>query len=239
MRKLLVLAVVLTGLVLSSSAFAKAKKKGKDEGIIPTGIASFDRVFDRVDAIDGRLSRSEKQVRTSKSNLNTALGLKRNAPVSTALNQLQNKAQGKVKLALDNKAVPKLQVTDAVPANVQKAVDAVNSMTTNFSTTLDELTGMAPEIDQLVKETRKMPTNLKKEFSKRNDGLLDQIIKLPKAAKALTHDIGVTKGLSGRATSLTREMNGVLGLVRSEFGGGGGGSGGGKKPAPGKKPVKR
>jgi hypothetical protein len=231
MRKLLILAVTLMGLVLSSSAIAKEKKKGKEEeGIIPTGIASFDRVFNRVDAIDGRLTRSERQVRTSKTNLNTALDLKRNAPMSTAVTQLRNQAEGKVQLAVDDKAVPKLQVTDAVPRNVQNAVDALNAMTTNFSTTLEELTGLAPEIDKLVKDTRKMPANLKDEFAKGNEGLLDQLLKLPKASKALTHDIGVTKGLTGRTTSLTREMNQVLGLVSTEFAPG-------KKPTGGTKPA--
>ncbi|MEZ4238834.1 MAG: hypothetical protein R3F59_22305 [Myxococcota bacterium] len=234
MRRLLVLAVTLVGLVLASGAQAKDAKKGKkeDTGIILTGVSSFDKVFTRVDNIDGRLTKSEKQVRTSRTNLNTALGVKRNAPVSTALTQLRNQAEGKVRLAVDDKAMPKLELTDAVPPNVQKAVDALNAMTANYSTTLTELTGLKPEIEKLVQSTRKMPANLKNEFSKDNAGLLDQVFKLPKTAKALKQDITVTKGLTGRTTALTKECTTVLGLVKNEFapsGRGGHANGGGAR----------
>src|SRR5688500_8173850 len=95
----------------ADDAFGKDKKKtkkDKDEGILMTGITAFDSVFVRVGEIDKRLAASEAHLRTGKSDLNTALELKRGTPISTGIAELQERAQGKVSLAMNNQAVPKL-----------------------------------------------------------------------------------------------------------------------------------
>lgn len=224
--------LVIGSLVFGGDAFAKDKKKKKDkedEGIQMTGIEAFDSVFKRVGEIDGRLAASEAELRTGKGNLNTALELKRGTPISDGIAELQDRAAGKVSLAVNKQAMPKLTVDQAVPSNVQSAVDAVNAMTVNFSTSLTELAALAPEIDGLVKETRKMPARLKDEF---DGGALDMLFTLPKVSKALTHDIDITTGLAARSTSVTTRMTDVLGVVQSEFGHGkpGAGTGKGNKP---------
>lgn len=230
--------VVLGLLVSSLSAEAadKKKKKGKeDEGIILTGLPAFDSVFKRVGEIDRRLSASEGQLRSGKSNLNSALDLKRGTPISDGIAELRSRAEGKVSIAVDKRAMPKLTVDEAVPSNVQSAIDAVNAMTGNFATSLVELRALAPEIDGLVKETTKMPARLKDEFTKGGGGTLDKLFTLPKVSKALTHDIGITAGLADRTTSVTTRMTDVLSVVTTEFGGRapGNGSGGRQGASPG------
>ena len=59
--------------------------------------------------------------------MNTVLGVATDAPVATALKDLQTKAAGKIKVAM-NGAKPKLAASDAVPENVQKGIDATNGL---------------------------------------------------------------------------------------------------------------
>ena len=208
-------------MALGSDAWAgkdKDKKKDKkQQGIELTGIQSFDRVFARVGEIDSLLTDAELQLRTGKRNLNTALDLKKGTPIADGLANLQNRAEGKLGIAMDG-AVPKLAATDAVPANVQNAVDAVNGLTLNMTTSLADIKAIAPEIDRLVKDAQKLPNRLKDEFTKTNGaGLVDMLFKLPKTSKALTHDIKVTTGLAGRTTALTSRMTDILGVLHDEF----------------------
>ena len=223
--------VVLGLLLCGDDALAKdkkgkKKKKKEDEGIELTGIAAFDQVFARVGEIDQRLAASELELRTGKGNLNEALDLKRGTPITNGIAELQNRAGNKLSVAVNKQAVPKLTADDAVPSDVRSAMDAVNAMTGNFSTSLTELHALGPEIDGLVKEAKKMPSRLKDEF---DGGALDKLFTLPKVSKALTHDIGITTGLADRTESLTTRMTEVMTVVRTEFAPAQGGGGGGKQ----------
>jgi hypothetical protein len=104
---------------------------------------------------------------------------------------------------------------------------------------IQQLTDLAPEMQQLVKQTSKMPGRLVDEFSKSGGGgLFDKLFKLPKISKALTQDVQLTAGLPDRANGIQSKMTDIAGSVSSSFGGpnvGGGGHGGGGsgKPAGG------
>lgn len=214
-----VVVVLVLGSLAASPAWAgkDKKKKGKDdEGILLTGIEAFDDVFVRVGEIDARLASAEGQLRSAKKNLNTALELKKGTPLADGIAELSARAQGQVTVALTEQAVPKLQVSDAVPSNVQSAVDAVNTLTSNLTTSIADLQALGPEIDGLVKATRTMPTKLKDEFSD-SAGLIEKLFELPKTTKALNRDISITTGLPERTTSLTGRMTDILGIVNTEF----------------------
>jgi hypothetical protein len=237
--------VFAVGLLLSGVAQAKDDKgKGKDkkdqpDGIELTGIEAFDSVFSQVADIDKTLSKMEGQLRDGKNNLNEALDLKKGTPVSDGLAELKTRAGNKVQVAMDKGGMPKLEATDALPSNVQGAVEAVNAMTSNFGVSIQQLTDLAPEMQQLVKQTSKMPGRLVDEFSKSGGGgLFDKLFKLPKISKALTQDVQLTAGLPDRANGIQSKMTDIAGSVSSSFGGpnvGGGGHGGGGsgKPAGG------
>jgi hypothetical protein len=193
------------------------KKGRKQDGIELTGIQSFDRVFTRVGEIDRLLSNAEAELRTGKRNLNTALELKKGTPLSDGIAELQDRAGGKLGLAMDGR-IPKLETTDAVPSNVQSAVDAVNGLTGNLTTSIADMQSLAPEIERLVKDAQKLPTRLKDEFTRTNGaGLVDMLFKLPKTSKALAHDIEITAGLADRTSSLTSRMTDILGVLQHEF----------------------
>lgn len=214
------LAVLLSG----GSALAKGTRE-TPEGIELTGIKSFDKVFRKVDGIDQRLTNAERDLQSGQQQLNTSLELKRGAPFSDAIAELKERAEGKLELSVSTMSAPTLSTTDAVPSNVQRSVDALNALTLDVTSALDELSGIGPEIDALVRKTGDMPANLREEFKKDSGSLLSMLFELPKTSKTLSHDLAVTRELPGRAVAVTEEMTALLDIVHSEFRGGGGGQG--------------
>ncbi len=219
--KWLLVCVIGASLGLSDAAHAKKDKQELD-GIELTGIQSFDKVFRQVDGIDKRLSGAERDLKSGQRELNTSLELRKGAPFSDAISELQARAGDKLDLSMRSGAVPTLQVTDAVPSNVQHSVDAFNALTLDVSNALEGLAGIGPEIDALVRETRNMPANLKNEFKKDNSNLLGMLLEFPQTSKLLTHDLAVTRELPSRATSVTNEMTSLLDVAASGFRGGSG-----------------
>jgi hypothetical protein len=226
MRKLAMLfggLLVLSTLTASDARAGKGddddkKKKKKDEGIELTGIDAFDSVFSRVSEIDSLLSDVDAQLRTGKHNLNLALDLKKGTPISDGLAELQERAGGKLTAALNEQGIPQLTAADAVPTDVQSAIDAVNGLTANLTTSLTDVQNLVPELDKIGKDVQKMPDRLKDEFANQSGtDLLDTLFTLPKTTKALTHDIDVTTGLADRTTSLTGRMTDILGTVQQQF----------------------
>jgi hypothetical protein len=222
----------------------KEKPRKKKDGVQETGIKSFDRVFKEVGDIDGRLADSESQLRKGRQNLNAALGLPKGTPFSDALADLQNKAEGKLRLGVSNGAIPKLEPTDAVPANVQTAVDGFNGFTQNLTASIANVGDLSKDITRLVDATAHMPKNLVDEFSKSSGGvsIIEKLFVLPKAVKATSHNIKIVTGLDDRVTSLSHRMTDLVDLVNSSFQpmpdkggrGGGDGRGGGNGKGKGK-----
>ena len=192
-------------------------KKKKDKGIESTGIASFDRVFEKVGSIDTTLSKVEGSLRSAKLNLSTALALEQGTPLRDALAELQRTAGGKISLVQRGK-IPTLSVADGVPSNVRTAVNAVNDLVGNLSGSMDELVALPGQISGLVKETKDFPSQLRAEFSKDSSGLLALLFKLPKVSSALRHNLAVVTGLPDRTVRVTERSTEILGVVTSSFG---------------------
>lgn len=220
----------------------KDKKRKKKDGVQETGIKSFDRVFKEVGDIDTRLASAESELRLGRQNLNTALGLPKGTPFADALADLQNKAEGKLRLGVSNGAVPKLEPTDAVPSNVQAAVDGFNGFTANLTSSITDVSHLSSDITRLVDATAHMPENLVAEFSKSSGGvsIIEKLFVLPKAVKATGHNIKIVTGLDDRVTSLSHRMTDLVDLVNDSFapmpgkGGKGGHAGDGKGKGKGK-----
>lgn len=217
-------AFVVSVLLLLSGADAFAKKdkdagKGKkDTTIVMTGIEAFDEVFVHVQEIDARLNSAESALHTARTSLNSALDLKRGTPLKTAITELKERGQGQLGLAIDNKAVPKLTVSDAVPTNVQSAVDAVNLLTSSLATSITDLATLPGEVSQVVKQSKSMPARLKDEFKNTDGaGLASMLFSFPKTSKALTGNLKVTSALPSRSERVVGRMNDIMGVVKTEF----------------------
>lgn len=205
----LMLAMALT----TAPAHAK-KDKDKEKGIQETGIEAFDAVFSDVAAIDARLTNANKVLSSAKKELQTTLGLKKGTPLSDAIKELNARADGKIGLAMNGK-VPTLEPTDAVPTDVQTGIASVNQMNSDIVTSIADLTQVAKEVDSIIKKTKTFPNDIKKEFA--DDSLLDKIFKMPKAVKATTNNLGVTKDLAPKTDKVLTRMQEIEQTVRTEF----------------------
>jgi len=161
-----------------------------------------------------------------------------------ALADLQNKAEGNLRLGLSGGGIPKLEATDAIPSNVQKAVDGFNGFTTNLTSSLDDVGQVSKDISHLVNATSKMPANLMQEFSKSSNGtigLIEKLFILPKAIKNTTHNVKVVAGLDDRVSLLNHRIQDLVGTVQNSFDGPktgkgkGNGGGNGKRKGKGKR----
>jgi hypothetical protein len=206
--------VPLLALGLAFATPALAKKGDDDEGIIKTGIVSFDRVFNDVASIDRRLSNAQAMLGDARVNLNTALGLKEGTPLKKGFAELKERADGKVDLVMKG-AIPTLEAKEAVPSDVTKGIDAVNGFTGNLVASLNDLAAVPGDARNLVQKTKTFPASLQKELQGGN--LIDQLVAGPKVAKALTHNLGVTKALPTKADRVVGRMNSLQTTVVSEF----------------------
>jgi hypothetical protein len=125
-------ATLALSLMLAAPALAAKDKDKKDKAeerptIELCGLASFDEVFTKVAAIDEQLAAARQLLTTANRDLNTALELEKGTPLQDGLADLKAEAEGKLTVAMEG-TVPKLQAKNAVPANLQAAIDAVNGM---------------------------------------------------------------------------------------------------------------
>ena len=220
-------------LALLAAPVAHAKKE-KDEGIMEVGIVTFDRVFADVAKIDTKLTNTQAWLATARTNLNTSMGLKEGTTIRNGIAELKARAGDKVALVTKGN-VPTLEAKEAVPTDVQKGIDAVNSLSTNLTKSIAELASIPADARALVTKTKTFPADLQKEL--KEGSLIDKLVAGPKAVKATTHNLGVTKELVPKSDRVVKRMNDINGVLVSEFAPG-------KKPAspakaPAKAPAKR
>jgi hypothetical protein len=195
-------------------------KGGKGDDKLPRvemiGIESIDAVFKRLDRLDKKVRDAEREVNTSQRNLNKALGIKNDQPIQKALDNLQKRAEGKVKVATKG-GPPRLEPTDAVPANIQQAIDAVNAMVKSFIAAIDDLKDVPKLSKALIDECKALPNSLRAEVASGPGGFIGVIFELPKALKAVTNNIKVASSLPKRTVTVTTKMANVVGTVTNEF----------------------
>ncbi|MFT4627087.1 MAG: hypothetical protein ACI8PZ_005768 [Myxococcota bacterium] len=217
---LMVVAVVLLALGAPGSALAKKKgkknAKGKSPKVELVGIESFDKVFRQLRKLDNTVGSAEKEANKSQRNLNSALGIKNDTPVKKGLDNLKNRADGKIGVATKG-GVPSLKATDAVPKNVENAINAVNVMVSSFSASLGDLGDAVQQSKELSSSVAKMPANVKDEFMKDSGSFLDLLFKLPKTIKAVGGNLKVATSLPGRSASIIGKMTNIVGAVTSTF----------------------
>lgn len=115
-----------------------------------TGIADVDAIFQK--AIDplNNLKAANNALANLNTNLVTALGLPAGTPIADAIADLKTKAEGKITLAMNEKGMPALSPSDAVPANVQKAIDAVNDGVSQAQIAGEKLTELPSQVKEVV-----------------------------------------------------------------------------------------
>jgi len=199
MRLLQLIAAALLGVSIAFAPAAHAKKDKSKDGdytkIEMTGIKSVDDLFKEVRAIQKNLSAVEKSINGTTSSLTTTLGLAKDTPLNTALTDLKNKADGKLQVAM-NGTTPHLSTTDAVPANVQEAIDAVNSGIADVTSSIAGLKELPTQIKSIQDKATKLdPAKIKDEAGKSGLGLGDTL----SAVKIVGSNLKATSQTAGRA----------------------------------------
>lgn len=215
----LVLAVALFGLsVASQDAWAK-KDKGGDAAasteeltIEVTGIASFDSVFGKAKSILDELNATTKSINDANANLVQVLALPAGTPVADALADLQKKAEGKIKVAL-NGTTPKLQASDAVPQNVTDAINACNNMVDAGEKALGSLQKIIADGKALVSEVIGIPPKITAEVKAAGIPLKE----IPSVTKKINHNVDVVKTIPDAATNLTNSIQATFESIKSTF----------------------
>ncbi len=211
----LVLAAVMpTGDAFAGKKDATEQPQGAaDElAIQKTGLASMDQFFGQVQGQLDRLHGARRDMQTGSDNLAVALGLATGTPVQSALQDLRSKAQGKVKVALDGR-VPKLQASDAVPENVQKGIDAVNTLVDADLAAAAACQEVATQAGPLAQEAPGMVGRVPAEA--KSAGL--KVTEIPGVTKKVKHNVDVTRSLPDEAQKTLTVAQGNVDLVATTF----------------------
>ncbi len=144
---------------LPSVAFAGAKAADPYPAIVLTGISQFDGVFGQAKDIQDKLKAETESLGKARTDVNTALEVATDSPFETALADLVKKAEKKVGVAMEG-TMPKLSASSAVPANVQKGIDAVNGLITAAGHAVTTATGLKADATALVSACTGFPAQV-------------------------------------------------------------------------------
>jgi hypothetical protein len=202
-RFVLVLVVFFGAFVFSPPAEAKRKRT---RAIQMTGVQSFDKVFKKARKANKRLRSAEKNLRDSKTALRQTLKLSRKSTYVQGLKELKRRANGKLRVVMVG-GTPKLKATDAIPSEIQKSIDAINSLTTTMPQSVRDLKSVTRSSKQMYNQARQFPTNIRRELSSKGiDGMFSVVVKSPRIAKRTYRNMKVIGAMPKRATSVSTEL---------------------------------
>ncbi|MCK6501880.1 hypothetical protein L6R53_00505 [Myxococcota bacterium] len=185
-----------------------------------TGIDSFDSVFREARDLDERFDSAKAALDSGRTTLNSALGLAEGTPFADAIADLQAKAQGKLQVAVDEGGGLSLQASDAVPANVQAAVDSLNATLASYKAAVADLAGAKDDITSLVNATKSFPSQLQSDF-KNLDLSLNEV---PGKLETVRDNVRIIGNMPERVDKLGGAMQDNIAVVTGTFGGGGRGA---------------
>jgi hypothetical protein len=198
-----------------SDQTGKTGKKSSEFRIQKTGIEAFDSVFSQVADIHGQLDVADQTLKDGKKALTGALGLGRGFSFADAMSELKNRAEGKVKLAMKG-TTPTLELTDAVPSDVQNAVTAVNKAITDYQASVVALAALPEESKALTEQVKDFPKTFRKEYAHFKLSL-SNIKKTWTKAKKIKSNIDVTAKTPDRAAQVVDRLNENVAVVTSTF----------------------
>lgn len=212
MRNTLVLALAATMMVWAPTAEAKKDKSAEAAAptfeIKDTGIAKIDATFTKAKAPIESVIKARGEIDALSKNLVTALGLTEGTAFADAVADLKTKAAGKVKVSIENHGLPKMTASEAVPANVQAAIDAVNAGFANITTAVAALTEIPAQLAAVAEEAKTYtdPNVLKDLASDNPAALLKAPKTIAKNIEALTQAPNEVKALGLAADTCKKNL---------------------------------
>ncbi|MBN1337506.1 MAG: hypothetical protein JXB39_16255 [Deltaproteobacteria bacterium] len=203
-----------TGDASAAKKEAPAQQEAEAELTIQkTGLASMDQFFGQVQGLVDRLQAAQKQLHQGSTNLNTALGLTMDGPLQSALTSLKDRGEGKLSVAMEGNK-PRLKAADAVPANVQQGIDAVNDMVDADLAAVEACEHVATESEPLAEKAPGMV--MKVPADAKGAGL--KVTEIPAVTKKVKHNVDVTTALPDQARKTLAAAKESIDLVTAVFG---------------------
>lgn len=223
---------LLVSFTVSNSAEAKKPKKGEEVAapasdaapatdaaapivleMTTVGIADVDNVFQQAVEPLQIIRETRTAVDNVTKNLATALGLTATGSLSDALNDLKSKAEGKINVAIGEGGMPTLAASDAVPANVQAGIDAVNSSVREISALVPKLASLPDQFKQIA--TTAAAINPQSLIS---SGV--KPLEAPKMMKTIGANAKVLSSAPNEITGLLKSIDDLKSSLSSTFAGG-------------------
>lgn len=206
------LLTLLAGVPAAEAGPKSTKGAAAKEETLPkieaTGIAEFDDVFMKAKAIHDTLDAEDANLKEARKQVALALGVAEDAPLKTALEDLKTKANGKLKVAFKG-TMPRLEASEAVPENVQAALDAVNKLIDAGGHTVASATELVPQAAALVAACADFPSQL--------SSMNLEPMKLIEATKKVTGNVKTTGATPDRIDRLVKTSEGVFLDVKGTF----------------------
>jgi hypothetical protein len=225
MRIFRTVAIALLGAGLLTSTVAEAKKdKGASEESAEeaayitinneTRIGEFNPTWTDAKAIQDKVTSFETNLNGITTEFNTALGVATDAPLQTAIDDLKEKAAGKLQVALDG-GKPKITAADGIPENVQAGIDALNGGVDKVMQIIEDAKSLPADIQALVDTAKAFPAQLTPDLLSKNNlkikdlkaetgvvkdntkGLIETQDRLKGVVDAATSFVDAVKGLAG------------------------------------------
>jgi len=209
------LLTAVLGLSFTSPA-AEAKRK-RARAIQMTGVQSFDKVFKKARITNKRLRSAEQNLRASKLALRQSLKLGKQSTYVQGLRELKRRANGKLRVVMVG-GTPRLRATDAVPTEIQRSIEAVNSLTVRIPQSIRDLRAVSRSSKQMYKQSRKFPSNIRRELSRKGvDGLWSIIVRAPRIAKRTHKNLKVIGAMPKRAAKVSGDLANISSTIVSTF----------------------
>lgn len=208
MRRFMVFAIaMMVSVGFTADAEAGKKNKGGDadkeesgklELNLESGIDSVDEIFKKAAAPMDTLHNAEMKLDAVPGSINTALGLGEGTPLADALAELKTKAEGKIKVGMEEGGVPKVSLEDGVPDDVKAAVDGLNTSLSEAVSAVMALTEVPAQVQEVIAAAKAFdPTSIK------------PVTAVPKATKAIGGNLKVLGGAPDQVKALGESLDNI------------------------------
>ena len=180
--------------------------------ITTTGIAAVDDVFAPAGDIVNTVTGTKTALDNVNKNLASSLGMAEGTPLKDALASLKEKAAGKLTVAMNSQGMPELKPSDALPEDVQKALDGFNASIGEISALVPKLAEIPAKAQEVVAAAQALVAN--------PSGLAKSGVKpteIPKVVKTVKNNITVLTKLPTEAASLTTSLKDLATSVQGAF----------------------
>jgi len=172
-----------------------AESAGEDLALEDSGIDSVDELFAKAKAPIDTIKTARTKVDAVAPNLNKALDLPAGTPFADALADLKSKAEGKLEVGMDGD-VPTIKAADGMPANVQGAIDGLNTGVKEAVDATMKLAEVPAQVQEVIAAAKSFdPKSIK------------PVTAVPKATKALTGNLKVLGKAPGEVEALVQSVD--------------------------------